>query len=187
MPELLRRHLGGDIYCVHRLDKAAAGLMIYARSREAAARLSRLMAERELNKEYLAVVQGRPAPEAGRMEDLLFKDSTTGRSYVVTRMRKGVKEAALEYALLESREELSLVRICLITGRSHQIRAQFASRGLPLAGDVRYGSRFRDWPLALWSRRAAFVHPFTGKALDLSAPPPALPPWTDFESFGPGR
>lgn len=182
MPELLRRALNcPEIFCVHRLDKAASGVMVYAKTKEAAARLSRLIAERKLEKEYLTVIQGRPAEQSGLMRDLLFKDSATGRSYVVRRMRRGVKEAELTYKLLQSREELSLVSVKLITGRSHQIRAQFSSRGLPLVGDGRYGSRYREAELALWSARLAFIHPFTGKSFEISSPPPAVWPWSTFE------
>lgn len=182
MPELLRAELRcPEIFCVHRLDKAASGVMVYAKTKEAAARLSRLIAARELQKEYLAVIQGRPDEPAGLLRDLLFKDAASGKSYVVRRMRRGVREAELEYTLLENRGELSLVSIRLLTGRSHQIRVQFSSRGLPLVGDLRYGSRFRDAELALWSRRIAFTHPFTGKAFEASALPRSSWPWTEFE------
>ena len=181
MPELLRRQLGcREVFCVHRLDRAVSGVMVYALNRDAAARLSQLIAERNLEKSYLAVIQGCPAEPAGTMRDLLFKDSAKGKSYVVRRMRGGVKEAALEYALLGRREELSLVRIKLLTGRSHQIRVQFSSRGMPLVGDVKYGSRYKGGGLALWSASLGFTHPFTGRPFEASAPPPATWPWTEF-------
>lgn len=181
MPDLLSRQLGGDIYCVHRLDKATGGLIVYARGQEAAAALHTLVSQRAIRKEYSAVVQGRPEPPSGQMRDLLYRDARQNKSYVVKRMRRGVKEAELAYSLRASCRELSLVDVHLITGRTHQIRVQFASRGMPLAGDLKYGSLYRTCPLALWSCRLAFTHPFTGEALDLSDTPPHLWPWTEFE------
>lgn len=176
----LREQKGGEIFCVHRLDREAAGLMVYARSRPAAAELSRLIAAGELQKTYLAAVSGRPEADQGVLRDLLFRDAGRNKSYVVRRRRKGVREAELRYRLLDSRDGLSLLEIELVTGRSHQIRVQFASRGLPLAGDRKYGSPVRDCPLALWSCRLAFPAPFGGAPLAFSAPPPALRPWTGF-------
>ncbi len=183
LPALLSRELGGPFYCVHRLDKDTGGLMVYARTGEAAAALSRLIAAGGLDKRYLAVAQGCPEPPEGRMRDLLYRDAARNKSYVVTRMRRGVREAALDYALLERAGGFSLVEVRLLTGRSHQIRVQFASRGMPLAGDRRYGSSRRDCGLALWARQLALVHPFTGQSLSFSAAPPPVPPWTDFKSL----
>ena len=181
MPNLLREKLGGEIFCVHRLDKAAGGVMVYARSQKAAAALSRLVSDREMEKEYLAIVQGRPEEPAGDMRDLLYRDAKKNKSYVVKRERRGVKAAQLHYTLTAEKDGLSLVNIQLVTGRSHQIRVQFASRGLPLVGDAKYGSSYRDGDLALWERRLAFRHPFTGKALAFEASPPPVWPWTMFE------
>lgn len=181
LPQLLRQQPGtAEIYCVHRLDKAASGVMVYAKSTEAAARLSRLIADRRFAKEYLAVVQGCPEEPSGQLRDLLFRDAEKNKSYVVQRIRRGVREAALEYTLLENLGELSLVKIRLLTGRSHQIRVQFSHRAMPLVGDTKYGSRFREAPLALWSCRLSFVHPFTDKPLSFFAPPPEHWPWSEF-------
>jgi len=112
----------------------------------------------------------------------LFKDSAKNKSYVVKRMRKGVKEAELEYELLASNEISSLVRIRLKTGRSHQIRVQFSSRAMPLLGDVKYGSTEKGCNIALWSNRLCFRHPVSGVLLDFSAPPPEEYPWNLFNS-----
>ena len=120
--------------------------------------------------------------ESGRFEDLLFHDRGKNRSYIVRRERGGVKKAVLEYRRLESANSLALVRIRLITGRTHQIRCQFAGRGMPLAGDVKYGSAVRGCPLALFSCRLAFTHPFTGEKLELTA----FPEGEIWESFGAG-
>ena len=180
MPELLRDSLGGSFYCVHRLDAGVGGVMVYARTGQAAAKLSDAMARKNFTKEYLAVVQGRPGQDRGLLRDLLFHDKSRNKTYVVDRMRRGVKEAELEYTLLESKGELSLLRVRLHTGRSHQIRVQFASRAMPLLGDARYGSRYRDCGIALWSERLCFPHPFEEKTLDFRHAPPANYPWTSF-------
>ena len=182
MPELLRDSLGGTFYCVHRLDAAVGGVMVYARTGQAAAKLSDAMARKRFTKEYLAVVQGRPEQDRAVLRDLLFHDKSVNKTYVVDRMRRGVKEAELEYTVMCSKGELSLLRIRLHTGRSHQIRVQFASRALPLLGDARYGSRFRDGGIALWSERLCFPHTFTGKTMDFSAAPPENFPWTEFSA-----
>ena len=135
MPELLREELKlktAEVRTVHRLDRVVGGLMVFARSQASAASLSRQISERSFEKEYLAVVHGKPEKESGVLEDLLFRDSAENKTYVVKRMRKGVRPAALEYTVLGQKEHLSLVRIHLLTGRTHQIRAQFSSRAMPL-------------------------------------------------------
>lgn len=180
MPELLRDSLGGRFYCVHRLDAGVGGVMVYARTGQAAAKLSDAMARKNFTKEYLAVVQGRPRQDRALLRDLLFHDKSRNKTYVVDRMRRGVKEAELEYTVMGSKGELSLLRVRLHTGRSHQIRVQFASRAMPLLGDARYGSRYRDCGIALWSERLCFPHPFEEKTLDFRQAPPASYPWTSF-------
>jgi len=182
MPELLKELSGAkEIFCLHRLDRAVGGIMVYGKTKAAAGKLSGAISRGELEKHYLAVVQGRPAETSGEFRDLLFKDSAKNKSYVVKRMRKGVKEARLEYKTLDSRDGLSLVKIRLHTGRSHQIRVQFSSRGMPLAGDVKYGSIYRDMGIALWSERLCFKHPISGKNMDFSAAMPQGEPWDRFE------
>ena len=133
----------------------------------------------EIVKEYLAVLRGHPAEPAATLTDLLFRDAGHNKSYVVKRMRKGVREARLDYTALAHHGGLTLVRVRLHTGRTHQIRVQFSHRGLPLLGDVRYGSKAPCSP-ALWSFRLALTHPVTGQPLDVTCPPPDTYPWTDF-------
>lgn len=140
MPQALKEQLGGEIFPVHRLDQNVGGVMVYARTRKAAAELSRAVQEGTMVKEYVALVHGQP-PEQGDWEDLLWKDARKNKVFVVKRVRGGVKKARLEFTCLERREDTSLVRIRLHTGRSHQIRVQFASRGFPLVGDHKYGAR----------------------------------------------
>lgn len=178
MPDLLRAQTGSEeIYCVHRLDRAVGGLMVYAKTKLAAASLSRQITEGGFEKRYLAVCRGL-APAQGEMRDLLYHDARANKSFVVRRMRRGVREAALRYETLEQRDNLSLVRVELLTGRSHQIRVQFASRQLPLLGDRRYGGG--EGEIALWSHELHFVHPQSGEKLQFSAPPPTKEPWTFF-------
>ena len=139
VPEALKEALGGEIYPIHRLDKNVSGVMVYARTKQAASTLSKAVQDGLMIKEYVALVHGTP-PETGDWEDLLWKDSRQNKVFVVKRPRVGVKKARLEYQVLVSGEN-SLVRVRLHTGRSHQIRVQFSSRGFPLVGDHKYGSR----------------------------------------------
>ena len=180
LPALLREQTGSpEIYCVHRLDRETGGLMVYAKTRQAAASLSAAITEGRLQKEYWAVVPGMPEEEAV-LRDLLYRDKAKNKSFVVRRMRRGVREAELQYRRVAVREGLSLLRIQLKTGRSHQIRVQFASRGMPLLGDKKYGSDRRDCALALFSTALSFPHPRSGELLSRRLQPPEAWPWTLF-------
>ena len=167
MPELLKNEFGGDIFTIHRLDLNVGGVMVYARKKQAAASLSRAIQDGTMIKEYIALVHGTP-PENGDWEDLLFKDSRKNKVFVVKRQRNGVKKARLEFVRL-SEGETSLVRIRLHTGRSHQIRVQFSSRGFPLVGDHKYGSRSIETSPKLFSCKLTF--PYQGKEVSFEAMP----------------
>ena len=156
MPEEIRQALGGQVFPIHRLDKNVGGVMVYARTREAAARLSRAVQEGTMVKEYVALVHGTP-PETGDWQDLLWKDSRKNKVFVVKRERKGVKCARLEFTRLTAGDP-ALVRVLLHTGRSHQIRVQFSSRGYPLVGDHKYGARDDHTAPMLFSCALSFPH-----------------------------
>ena len=159
VPAALKEALGGEIFTLHRLDKNVGGVMVYARTKAAAGALSRAIQEGAMVKEYVAMVHGTP-PEAGDWQDLLFKDSRKNKVFVVNKQRAGVKAARLEFKRLTA-GETSLVYIRLYTGRSHQIRVQFSSRGFPLVGDHKYGSRAEATAPMLYSCRITF--PWKGK------------------------
>nr|MBQ8245015.1 RNA pseudouridine synthase [Oscillospiraceae bacterium] len=169
VPAALREALGGEIFPIHRLDKNVGGVMVYARTKQAAASLSKAVQEGALVKEYVALVHGTP-PEGGDWSDLLWKDSAKNKVFVVKRERRGVKKARLEFIRLTAGDE-SLVRIRLHTGRSHQIRVQFSSRGFPLVGDHKYGSRAEKTAPMLFSCRITF--PYKGETKRFEA----LPDW----------
>ena len=173
VPALLREKLGGEIFTLHRLDKNVGGVMVYARTKAAAAALSKIIAQGEMVKEYVAIVHGTPPPE-GDWEDLLFKDSRKNKVFVVKRQRTGVKAARLSYRCTKAGEQ-SLVRIRLYTGRSHQIRVQFSSRGYPLVGDHKYGSRDTATEPMLFS--CCITFPYKGETYRFEA----LPDWGNVE------
>lgn len=179
LPALLKRQLGCEIYPVHRLDQAVGGVMVFAKTAPAAAKLSQAIAGGTLQKEYLAVLERSPEQTEGELSDLLFHDRTKNKTYVVSRQRKGVKEAKLAYRVLDVQNGLCLVRIRLYTGRTHQIRVQFASRGMPLVGDGKYGSRKNAASPALWSY--ALTLPMGGAIARIRALPEAAGVWAPFE------
>ena len=164
--------LGGDIFPVHRLDKNVGGVMVYARTKAAAAALSKAIQDGTMVKEYVAMVHGTP-PEQDDWTDLLFKDSSKNKVFVVKKERNGVKKARLEFTRLTEADP-ALVRIRLHTGRSHQIRVQFSSRGYPLVGDHKYGAKDNSTAPMLFSCRLTF--PLFGKQQTYEA----LPDWAVF-------
>ena len=180
VPELVRQALGNssaDVRTVHRLDQVVSGLMVLARTEKAASELSRQIRENEFQKEYLAVIHGVP-PTEGTLRDLLYRDKARRMTMVASEMAKGVQEAVLDYQVQSSAEEISRVRIQLHTGRTHQIRVQFSSRGYPLVGERKYSTLEDECPIALWSYSLSFYHPVTGKKMSFAKEPPAIYPWT---------
>lgn len=181
MPELVREALGdpkADVRTVHRLDRVVSGLMVLARSAKAASELSRQIREDVFQKEYLAVLHGIPEAPRGTLTDLLLRDKARKMTLVVGEPGKGVQEAILDYRLQSSNQGLSRVQIDLKTGRTHQIRVQFSSRGMPLVGERKYAVLDDECEIALWSHRLGFYHPKTGEWLEFSKEPPKIYPWS---------
>ena len=183
VPSLVREALGdpdANVRTVHRLDQVVSGLMVLARRAKAASELSRQIRDGEFEKEYLAVVSGHLQQETGTFTDLLLRNKAERKTYVVQQPEKDAQEAVLDYARLAETEHLTKVKVILRTGRTHQIRCQFSSHGLPLVGDKKYGGPEIDAPIALWSYRLAFHHPYTGKRMEFVREPPQLEPWIQF-------
>ena len=184
MPELVRESLGNpkaDIRTVHRLDRVVSGLMVLARNAHSASELSRQIRENEFQKEYMAVVHGHPAENSATLRDLLGRDKARKMTYVADAPDKGIQEAILDYQVVSRNEAFSKVRIQLHTGRTHQIRVQFASRGLPLVGERKYSELNDPCEIALWSYRLAFAHPVIGKSMAFTHEPPIMYPWTEMD------
>ncbi len=179
MTDLLSKALQSSVLPVHRLDRAVGGVMVYARTRECAGKLSALVGGDGFGKEYLTVVDGVPAENSGMLTDFLFHDKRRNVTTVVRETEKDAKKAVLSYETVTVQDSTSLLRVKLHTGRTHQIRVQFSSRGLPILGDGKYGSRARH-AIALWSYCLTFVHPITKKKLSFSALPPKETPWEAF-------
>ena len=182
LPELLRAALGdaaAKLRTVHRLDRVVGGVMVLARNARSASVLSRAIREGAFQKEYLAVVHGETEAEA-ELRDLVYRDKARKMTFVAQEAGKGIQEAVLRYETLGRSGGLSLVRVALLTGRTHQIRVQFSSRGLPLAGERKYCEPRDDCGLALWSHRLRFAHPLSGEPMDFCAMPPAAFPWELF-------
>ena len=180
LPDLVREALGdpkADIRTVHRLDRVVSGLMVLARNARAASELSRQIRGNEFEKEYLAVVHGTPE-RSGTLRDLLGRDKARRMTFVASEPARGVQEAVLHYQTLATSDNLSKVRIQLETGRTHQIRVQFSSRGFPLVGERKYAEIDDPCEIALWSCRLGFTHPTTGQRMEFEKEPPAVYPWS---------
>lgn len=180
LPELLRRELKTDNFrTVHRLDQVVGGLMVLARRARAASDLSGQIRDGQFEKEYLAVVHGRPEAQEGTLTDLLIRDKASRTTLVVQEAGKDVQPASLSYNVVNQTDSLTRVRIRLHTGRTHQIRVQFSSRGMPLVGERKYSTLEDGCNIALWSCRLAFIHPKTQQPMEFSLEPPAVYPWTE--------
>lgn len=181
LPELVRLALGdekADVRTVHRLDRVVSGVMVLARNARAASELSRQIREDDFEKEYLAIVHGCPDKKSGTLTDLLYRDKARKMTMVASEPAKGVQEAILDFEVIGCNTDMSRVKVLLRTGRTHQIRVQFASRGMPLVGERKYCTLEDSCEIALWSHRIAFTHPSTGKWMDFSYEPPSIYPWT---------
>lgn len=183
LPELLREALGdpkADIRTVHRLDRVVSGVMVLARNAKSASELSRQVREDLFHKEYLAVVHGTPETVQGTFVDLLYRDKARRMTMVAQQPAKGVQEACLDYEVLGQQQDLTKVRVLLHTGRTHQIRVQFSSRGMPLVGERKYAEINDPCQIALWSHKIGFTHPSQGTYLEFAREPEREYPWSLF-------
>lgn len=182
LPQMLQEQLGLEYRprTVHRLDRVVSGLMVLARGAKSASILSEQVMRHSFGKEYLAVVHCCPAEKQGTFSDLLGRDKARKMTYVADGPGKGIQEAMLDYEVLDNMDGMSLVRVVLHTGRTHQIRVQFASRGMPLVGERKYSTLEDPCPIALWSHRLQFEHPFTKSPMEFLAGPPFQWPWNVF-------
>src|SRR5690625_3068098 len=153
----------GNVYVglIHRLDRPVGGAIVFAKTSKAASRMADLLRKQEINRSYLAVVRGKVIRRQGRLTDFVWKDRQKNEVYVVNKHKDGAKKAVLDYTLIENKQNLSLVKIQLQTGRSHQIRVQIKQLGHPLYGDQKYGQHVnkRGQQIALWSHTISFIHP----------------------------
>jgi 23S rRNA pseudouridine1911/1915/1917 synthase len=176
----------GEVYLglVHRLDRPVGGVMVFAKTSKAAARLSAQIRDGGFAKLYLAVVLGLPENTQGTLKNWLLKDSCLNKVKVVSESQMGAKEAILDYQVIAEREGLSLVRINLQTGRSHQIRVQFSAIGHPLYGDQKYGADCTKpgQQIALWSTQIRCLHPTKNEEMTFQSAPPNQYPWNLFNS-----
>lgn len=185
MPELLRSALGDPgavVKSVHRLDRTVGGVMVYARTKRAAADLGRQIQNGTFGKTYLAVVRGRPAEDAGTLRHWLLRDRAARRTLVVPEGTSGAQEAILEYEMIEAGDELALLSVRLHTGRTHQIRCQLAHIGHPIVGDRKYGDSTGGPGIGLWSHEIRFRHPRTGEPMMFRRSPPPVDPWDTFKT-----
>jgi len=183
MPSLMRSYLGDSDACVltvHRLDRVVGGLMVLARSPESASELSRQLRGDSFEKTYLAVIRGCPEQKQGRFTDLLLRSKSERKTYVVSERGKDVQEAILDYRVIAQHGFFSLAEIRLVTGRTHQIRCQFSSRGIPIIGDRKYSTDEYPCDIALWSYELGFVNPETGRRMHFRQMPPKSFPWSVF-------
>lgn len=179
VPSLARKALkGGNVWTVHRLDQVVGGVMVLARNPKTAKALSEQISRREFGKTYLAVVHGGLDEEEGRWVDYLHREKAERKSYLVPADTPQSQEAILRYRVLARGADMTLVRVTLETGRTHQIRAQFSGHGFPLVGDKKYGSPEERCSPALWSYELTFTHPTTGQNLTFTQAPPKAWPWT---------
>lgn len=180
LPDLLRQDLGdskADIRTVHRLDRVVSGLMVLARNAGAASELSRQIREGSFEKCYQAVVHGMPEEKCGTFRDLLGRDKARRMTYVAKEPGKGIQEAILSYEVFNQNAAFSRVKIHLHTGRTHQIRVQFSSRGMPLVGERKYSTLEDSCEIALWSYSIGFTHPTSGERIHFCKEPPETYPW----------
>lgn len=171
----------GNVYLglVHRLDRPVGGVIVFAKTSKAASRLSDVIRKNELERKYLAIVRGVPKTKKAKLEHFLLKDTKKNIVKAVSASHKQAKKAVLDYEVLASNQELSLLSVHLHTGRSHQIRVQLSTSGFPLYGDQKYGQDVNrsGQQIALWAHELSFPHPVSKEVLTFRSEPPNKYPW----------
>ena len=174
----------GNVYCglVHRLDRPVGGIVVFAKTSKSASRLSESVRSKDFKKEYLAVVydKNNALDDKGYFEDYMIKNEALNKSMVCSKQKSGAKLAKLYYEVIDKYNDLKLVKIDLQTGRHHQIRVQFSSRGFPLYGDQKYGSGPKGEQIALWAYRVNFKHPTKDEVVSLEDKPKSVGVWKNF-------
>lgn len=167
----------GNVFCgvVHRIDRPVGGLVIFAKTSKALARLNAMLREGEIHKTYWAIVEGKPSQESGTLRDYLVNNGRINKTFISTSSDKDAKESVLKYRVISNGERYSVLEINLLTGRKHQIRAQLSAAGHPIKGDLKYGARRSnpDGGISLLARHIEFVHPVSKEKISLDAPLPA--------------
>lgn len=183
----IRFNKPGNVFLglVHRLDRPVGGVMVFGKTSKAASRLSDAIRRRVFEREYLTVVRGSPKNKTGLLEHYLYKDTSKNKVHAVSKNHKQAKKAILEYELIGSQEGLSLLKVKLHTGRSHQIRVQLAESDLPIYGDQKYGQHVNKagQQIALWAHTLEFPHTTSQELLKFSSLPPNAFPWNLWPNF----
>ncbi len=176
----------GNVYLglIHRLDRPTGGVMVFAKTSKAAERLSADIRSQDVKKIYYAVVRGVPRQKKEHLTHYLLKNELTNSVSAVPMATEGAKKACLQYEIIETVKNCTLVRVILFTGRAHQIRVQMKEIGCPLWGDQKYGSNLNKpgQQLALWACQLSFTHPVTKEQMTFYAPPPDTMPWKAFST-----
>lgn len=175
-------HKPGNVFLgvVHRLDRPVAGLVVLARTSKALSRLNEMFRKGEVHKTYWAITQNAPADEQGTLVNWMTRNERQNKSYAYDREVPGSKKAVLRYRVIGHSDRYHLLEVRLLTGRHHQIRCQLAHAGCPIRGDLKYGARRSnpDGSISLLSHRVQFVHPVSGKDIDVVSPMPDDPLWS---------
>ncbi len=178
-------HKPGNVFCgvVHRLDRPTSGIVVFAKTSKALARLNEMFKKGEVDKTYWAIVKDLPPQDEGTLVHFLIKNQKNNKSVAYDTEKLGSKKAVLHYKLVGRSQRYYLLEVKLETGRHHQIRCQLAKIGLPIRGDLKYGAQRSnpDGSISLHARNISFVHPVSKKMIDITAPVPDDPLWKAFE------
>jgi len=172
----IRDHKAGNVFLglVHRIDRPTSGLVIYAKTSKALSRLTQMVKNREIKKTYWAVVPKEIVPQSQRLVHYLKKNEKNNKAIIFTKPTDGAKESILTYQIIKMLDNYQLLEVDLETGRHHQIRAQLSKIGIPIKGDLKYGSprSNANGGISLHARKLEFIHPVTKESISITAPIP---------------